>query len=328
MKSIFKKTQVLLLAFTAFFAFSCSDDDDGGDPPATLNIVETAQATADLSSLVAALQAADGDLVTTLSGNTNYTVLAPTNAAFATFLSENNFASLDAVPTDILAQILLNHVIEGKIRSAALTSTGAGYAKTLSSGPDDSTLSIYFNTSDGVQFNGSSTVSTADVDATNGIVHIVDEVIARPNIVTFATADPNFSVLVSALTRSDVADQNYVSTLAGTDSSPFTVFAPTDTAFTDLLAELGAGELSDIDTATLVATLNHHVVAGANVQSGQIMDGMTVTTLGGDVTANTDPVSITDARSRVSTVIAADVQATNGVIHAVDKVILPPEASN
>ncbi|NER15987.1 fasciclin domain-containing protein [Spongiivirga citrea] len=328
MKSIFKKTQVLLLAFTAVFAFSCSDDDDGGDPPATLNIVETAQATADLSSLVAALQAADGDLVTTLSGSTNYTVLAPTNAAFSTFLSENNFASLGDVPTDVLAQILLNHVIEGKIRSAVLTSNGAGYTNTLSTGPNDTNLSIYYNTSEGVKFNGISTVSTADVDASNGIVHIVDKVIARPNIVTFATADPNFSVLVSALTRSDVADQNYVTTLAGTTNSPFTVFAPIDTAFTDLLGELGVSELSDIDTATLVATLNHHVVAGANVQSGQIMDGMTVATLGGDVTANIDPVSITDARSRVSNVIAADVQATNGVIHAVDKVILPPAPSN
>jgi len=117
---------------------------------------------------------------------------------------------------------------------------------------------------------------------------------------------------------------NYVELLSGTDAAPFTVFAPTDTAFVDLLGELDAASLADIDESTLNATLSYHAVVGANVRSTALTDNMTVTTAGGDITANvTGGATLTDANGRVSNIIAVDVQATNGVIHAIDKVILP-----
>jgi len=164
----------------------------------------------------------------------------------------------------------------------------------------------------------------------NGIVHLVDAVIGLPTVVTFATADAgNFSNLVAALTATGQPD--FVSTLStanGTDPAPFTVFAPTDQAFADLLTELGATGLGDIDSATLTATLNHHVVAGANVVSGMLTDNMTISTLGGDITANvTGGATLTDANDRVSNIVAVDVQASNGIIHVIDKVILPPLGS-
>ena len=137
-------------------------------------------------------------------------------------------------------------------------------------------------------FNGISTVTTPDVEATNGIVHIIDEVIALPTVVTFATADPTFDTLEAALTRSDLTF-DYVATLStanGTGLAPFTLFAPTNDAFGDLLTELNVAALADIDEPTLKATLDHHAVAGANVLSTALMDNMTVTTLGGDITAN------------------------------------------
>ncbi|SNR37557.1 fasciclin domain-containing protein, partial [Lutibacter flavus] len=115
-----------------------------------------------------------------------------------------------------------------------------------------------------------------------------------------------------------------LSTANGSDPAPFTVFAPTNDAFGDLLTELNVAVLDDIDEATLTATLNHHVVGGANVVAAQLSDNMTITTLGGDITANVSGgASLTDANGRVSSIIAVDVQTANGVIHVIDKVVLP-----
>jgi uncharacterized surface protein with fasciclin (FAS1) repeats len=141
--------------------------------------------------------------------------------------------------------------------------------------------------------------------------------------VTFATADPTFETLVAALTREDQPD--FVGTLStpnGTSPAPFTVFAPTNDAFADLLDELSLGSLDDIDTATLTATLNYHVIAEANVRADDLVSGP-VTTLGGDIEIDADNGTITDANGRVINIIVTDVQAANGVVHVVSRVILP-----
>ena len=108
--------------------------------------------TPNLTSLVAALSAADGDLVTVLQGDGPFTVLAPTNDAFAAFLSANGFNTLEDVPTDVLTQILLNHVIMANVVANDLITSGAGYTNTLATGPNNNAMSLYFNTSDGVTF--------------------------------------------------------------------------------------------------------------------------------------------------------------------------------
>lgn len=274
----------------------------------------------DYSSLLAALEATG--LTSTFTGTDDYTVFAPNDAAFAAFLSDNNFASLDEVPVDLLTQVLLNHVQMGEIMSADLTT---GYIPSMAVwGASEEPLSMYINTDDGVMINGVASVTSADNEVDNGIIHAVDAVIGLPNITTFATADPNFDILVQALTRED--SFTFVETLMmSEDPAPFTVFAPINDAFVDLLDELELGALGDIPTETLEATLAYHVVTGANVRSGDLTDDMDVTTLeGGDFTVNLgDNVTITDENERTATVIATDVQATNGVIHALDTVLLP-----
>jgi uncharacterized surface protein with fasciclin (FAS1) repeats len=159
----------------------------------------------------------------------------------------------------------------------------------------------------------------------NGTIHAVNAVIGLPTVVTFAAADPNFSILVTALTRSDLTFDflGTLSTANGTAPAPFTIFAPTNDAFVDLLAELNVASLDDIDEPTLKGTLEMHAVAGANVLAAGLSDGMTIGTLGGNITANiTNGATLTDANNRVSAIIATDVQASNGVIHAIDKVLL------
>jgi len=326
MKIISKISKITPILVLAMLLLSCSDDDVNTQQE--FNIVETALASPNLSNLVAALQAADGNLVNVLSGEGPFTVLAPTNEAFATFLSDNGFASLSEVPTDVLSQIILNHVISGNVNSTDLISAGSGYANTSATGPGNNNLSLYFNTTNGVRFNGVSSVTNADIMATNGTIHIVDAVIGLPTVVDFALANPALSNLVAALQSADSQSPspNLIGTLSGNGS--FTVFAPTNTAFGNLLLELdpsGNTTLGDIPPSTVEAVLTYHVV-GTNVTSSQLTSG-TVSTLGGNVTVNATNFTITDSNDRVSGIITSlvDIQAINGVVHAIDKVILPPQ---
>ena len=309
---------IALFLFISIFS-SCSNNDD--DTTIKTNTILDVAVNNNLSSLVAAVTKAE--LVATLSSAGPFTVLAPTNEAFAAFLEEKGFNSLNEVPKDVITQILLNHVIDGSLKSTDLTT---GYANTKAiSAASDTPMSIHIDTDGGVTFNGTSQVSIPNVSADNGTVHVVDKVVDLPTIVTFATADANFSILVEALTRE--ASYNYVEILStpnGTEPAPFTVFAPVNSAFVSLLDELDLTALSEVPTATLTSTLNTHVVASANVLASSLSDNMPISTLGGGLTVNlsTEEATLTDSGSRVSKIIATDVQANNGVIHAIDKVVL------
>ncbi|HSP40022.1 MAG TPA: fasciclin domain-containing protein [Gillisia sp.] len=318
MKTLFKN--YVLIAFLSLGLVACSNDDEGDVMEATNTIADFVENNPDYSSLNAALIAAD--LKATFAGSTEFTVFAPNNAAFNTFLSENGFANLAAVPKEVLTQVLLNHVQEGVIMSSALST---GYIESMSTaGPDGENLSMYINTTGGVTINGVASVTTPNVEVDNGVIHAVDAVIGLPDIVTFATADPTFETLVDALTREEEFD--FVDILMTQGSpAPFTVFAPTNAAFQSLLNDLEMSSLNDIPTDVLAAALSYHVVTGANVRSSDITNNMMVTTFeGGSFTiTTTGGVKITDENGRVTNVVAVDVQATNGVIHVIDKVLLP-----
>lgn len=320
LKSLKKFTFILVLIM---IISSCSDDNDDTIVPEALNIVETAQSVTDLSILVDAVIQAG--LVDALTADGDKTVLAPTNAAFTAFLAEKGFNSLSEVPNDVLTQILLNHVIAGSNISSTSLAGNTGYANTLADGPNSSKLSIYYDGTNGVSFNGGATVVIPDVEATNGIVHVVDEVIDLPTIATFATSNTALSILVDALAYADTGEPTvpYIETVSNITAGPFTVFAPTNDAFASLLTELKVNALTDIPTSTVNAVLLQHIV-NANVQSGQLTSG-TVTTLGGDITSDITAFTLTDANNRMSNIVTSlvDIQGINGVVHVIDKVILP-----
>ena len=301
----------LFLAIGAmFFVTSCKDDAED-----VTTLYNTLQKTPELSSLLAAVDRAG--LASVLNDpEASLTVFAPTNAAFATLL---NGAALESVPVDDLKNILLNHVVSGVVKSTDLTT---GYVPSLLTF-NNSTIpvNLYVNLASGVVINDA-TVTTADVEADNGVAHIVNKVIVPATVVNHALNNPAFSSLVAALTRSDLG-VDYVTLLSG--AGPFTVFAPTNDAFAALLTELGGIGLNDIPTATLNAVLQYHVVNGANVRASTLVDEQVVTTFGGgtfkiDLTTG---AQIVDAQNRVSNIIITDVQGTNGVVHAIDKVLLP-----
>lgn len=323
-----KKETLLKSAVALMFAVvtlsSCSDDDSNGSTDNN-TIADLVDDNANLSILEDALDRAG--LTATLDGSTNYTVFAPTNQAFTAFLQANGYANLNAVPVATLKEILLNHVIEGKVVSSGINT---GYVKTLAKGSASSsnTISMFINTASGVVINGGAsnkgaTVTDADVMASNGVVHIVGNVIALPTVTSHAIANPNFSILVQALTREDQPD--FAGILSGSANAPFTVFAPTNDAFASLLTELDLSGLAAVPQATLENVLKYHVVAGQNVLAASLTDNMMVPTFqGSSFTVNLEGgASITDGNARVSNVVATDVQASNGVIHAINKVLLP-----
>lgn len=326
MKKMTKFKNAACIALMVLFLASCNNDDDATVVVPEPTIVDIAVSNPEFSILVQALTKAN--LVATLDGDGPFTVFAPTNDAFNDFLEANNYNSLDDVPTATLTQILLNHVVSGENLSSSLST---GYVKTLGKGNASATntLSMFINTTNGVILNGGTanagaTVTTADIEASNGVIHIVDGVIGLPTIVNHAIANPSFGILVQALTRNDQPD--FAGILSGTENSPFTVFAPTNDAFVGLLAELELSSLADVPQSVLENTLKYHVVTGANVLSTSLMNNQSVPTFQGDAFTVELPSSgpqIRDINNRVSLIIATDVQASNGVVHALNKVILP-----
>lgn len=321
------KSVILFLAI--FYSLVSCNLDDGNDSLLVpdSNIVDLAVATPNLSTLVAALQRAN--LVSTLEGSGPFTILAPDNDAFDNYLSSSGFANVDNIPIADLTQILLNHVIVGNLDSAPLINIGSSYLETSANGPTENTkLALYFEADTDIVFNGVSTIQQADIVASNGIIHTVDAVITLPTIETFVSADSNLEDLETALDLiSPVSD--IPSLLAGSTSGPFTIFAPLNQAFDDLLATNDDWDfLSDIDENLLASVLAHHALNG-NVRISDISSGQTNETLEGDnitfsiVAGN---IGITDGTGNNDIDVDSafnTIQTTNGVIHVINKVMIP-----
>jgi transforming growth factor-beta-induced protein len=283
------------------------------------DIADHAIANPNLTTLVTALGQAG--LVGAVQGPGPLTVLAPDNAAFSTFLDG---ANPEDVEVEALTNILLNHVLDGSITASMLLEMEEGYTTTSATNADEDALTLYFDATDGVTFNGISSVTNADVVATNGVIHTVDAVIGLPTIATFATANPALSGLVAAIVRAD--EGNNVINWLPAISNPellFTVFAPADPAFDVLLEDLGADNLGQVDPAAVSGLLTLHVVNDANVRSTDLGGlGGVIPTIGGNLSL--DGVVITDGDGNVINILApnlVDIQAINGVVHAVDYVI-------
>ena len=304
--------KLLLVAISATLLAACGGDDEPVAQPK--NIVETAQADSRFSILVEAVVAAD--LATTLSSPGPLTVFAPTNDAFAALLAELGVTK-DQLLADkaLLTAVLTYHVLPAKVLRAdvpagkAITTVQGGIFKVDAVGGD---LVI----TDGR--NRTAKITATNLETSNGVIHVVDKVIlpADKNVVQTAQALPDFSILVDA-----VVAANLQGTLSG--SGPFTVFAPTNAAFAALLAELGVTKdelLADVPLLTRVLT--YHVVSG-RVLKADVPVGAAIPTVEGGTFTIDAGLAITDQSARQSAIVGTDVLASNGVIHVVDRVLLP-----
>ena len=293
-------------------------------PAELMDIVDTAVGAGSFGTLVAAVQAAG--LVDTLKGEGPFTVFAPTEEAFAA-LPAGTLESLLADPSGQLTQILLYHVVPGKVMAGDVTD---GLEAATAQGGN-----VTFAVADGkVTINGATIVAT-DIEASNGVIHVIDAVILPPadeagaeateeaveeaaapagNIAEVAAAAGGFTTLLAAVEAAGLVDD-----LSG--EGPFTVFAPTDEAFAALPAGTVDALLAD-PAGDLTQILLYHVVPG-QVMAADVSDGLEADTLqGGKV-----KFSVVDGVVKINeaTVVATDIAATNGVIHVIDAVILPAE---
>ena len=286
-----------------------------------LDVVQRATVTSNLSTLTTAVGAAG--LADALKGDGPFTVFAPVDSAFADY----NVEALTG-NQDLLTRVLEYHAIAGQ----AITSDQ------LSSGESPQTLeggTITIGVNDGVSLNDRVAVTTTDIEVRNGVVHLLDDVLLRrTNVVQRALVTPNFSILADLVSQAGLADD-----LSNEDGT-FTVFAPTNDAFLAALDDNDNGEIDDGEVPSNAADLLQYHVANSvfyaadeptSPSGAMIPEGDTdVSTLeGSNLLVRRDGSSVTlNPENEASSVIAPDVDVTNGVIHGIDTVLSIPSSAN
>lgn len=290
------------------------DTIDPADPAGDLvDIIATAEAAGDFTQLLAALESAG--LRETLANADNInTVFAPTDSAFEALGADAVTALL--ADTDALSNTLLYHVLAGSNDAAALTALAGTSIMTLNG--SDVALTL-----DGDQLKiNNATVTTADIAASNGVIHVIDMVLTPPDpdtapvssIAQIISEDPQFSTLLTAVSIAGLAE-----TLAA--NGTFTLFAPTNDAFSAIGDESLNVLLADPDA--LRDVLLNHVVDGTAIDSIAAIaaDGTSITSAAG--LPLTVALDMDDLRINGASVVQADIVATNGIVHAIDAVLLP-----
>jgi uncharacterized surface protein with fasciclin (FAS1) repeats len=271
--------------------------------------VDTAIAAGKFKTLAAALTAAD--LVNTLKGPGPFTVFAPTDDAFAKLPAGTVDTLVKPENKAALANILTYHVVAGNVKAADVVKLK--YAQTVQGGD----VKIAVSGSE-VTLNGGVKVIQTDIVCTNGVIHVIDAVLATPpaDVIETAKAAGSFSTLLAAVDAAELT-----ATLKG--KGPFTIFAPTNAAFAALPAGTVDNLLKPENKTQLQNVLKYHVVAG-KVRSDKVVTLTTTPTLlpMKDVTIKVDGGNVfLNGDTKVS---AVDVDSSNGVIHVIDKVLLPP----
>jgi uncharacterized surface protein with fasciclin (FAS1) repeats len=280
-----------------------------------IDIVDTAVADGRFTTLVAAVEAAA--LVDTLKSEGPFTVFAPTDDAFAA-LPEGTVESL-LLPENkqALTDILLYHVVSGKVMAADVVELESA---TTVLGKD-----VAVKVEDGKVFINEAEVIITDIETSNGVIHVIESVILPPSeddammektIVEIAVADGRFNTLVAAVTAAELVD-----TLNG--EGPLTVFAPTDDAFAALPEGTVENLLLPENKQALTDILLYHVVSG-KVMAADVVDLESApTVLGQDITIRVEDGNV--FLNDTVQVIITDIEASNGVIHVIDAVLLPPQ---
>jgi uncharacterized surface protein with fasciclin (FAS1) repeats len=310
------KNKLITLALVSTLGLvGCGSDND----PAPLDIVETAQADDRFETLVAAVVQAD--LVGTLQGDGPFTVFAPTDDAFASYLQANDLTAQELLNSSSLGDILTYHVLFGEVLSGAAISV-AGSSDNLVETVNTADLALSLTGSD--LYVNTSKVIVTDVQASNGVIHAIDKVLVPPTANALSDDTKTITELVTALSTAsspeftELYDAVVAADLATTldSAGPFTVFAPTDAAF-------NAIDTSGLTTAELKEILLQHVVSG-NVDSvmAYALNGSDVTTA--NTAGSKVSVLVQDGKLTIegAEVVITDVQASNGVIHVISSVIV------
>ena len=249
----------------------------------------------------------------------NLTVFAPTDDAFRA-AGFRTVADIAKAPVEVLKSILLYHVVGDEVFATEIPQAANTPVSSLNGQP------LYVTrTSAGNVFVNGVKVIIADIDCSNGVIHVVDRVLipAPGNIVALASGNPNLSFLVAAVIRAGATGTDVAAILSS--DGPFTVFAPTNQAFA--AAGLTSVEvINNADPAFLLNVLAYHVIAGARVFSSDLVDGADVPTFQGgtlEISLGSGARVKGNANATASNITITDLLATNGVVHVIDQVLLP-----
>ena len=318
----FRPNWLLAISLGTFITVASSSCSKDNPTPPSNKITDKVVADPSLSLLEKAVVKAG--LATTLSGAGPFTVFAPNDSAFSA--SGLGAADIDATSADDLKKILLYHTLGSKVMAAGVPAGPNAKVLTINVPPVAADSIFVTKNAAGVFVNGIQ-VTTADVAADNGVIHVMSRVLLPPtgNIVATAQAnvggDTGLDSLVTAIVRADAAAPGLITLL---NSNILTVFAPTNKAFRDLLTALNLSKVADIPIATLQDVLGYHVRAGRAFSSdltagplAMFASGNTTVSLssGATIKGNGNPAP--------SNIIATNIMATNGVVHLIDRVLLP-----
>jgi uncharacterized surface protein with fasciclin (FAS1) repeats len=313
----FSKLAGLLLLAGILFT-SCKKNNTG--PGREKTIYGTISCDPQYSFLTAAINKAGlVDALNKSGGKTTLlTLFAPTNDAFKA-AGFNSPSDLAAVPDSTLQAILLYHVIGSKVEAADIPQADNTAVTTLNGQP----VYVTRTSSNKVFVNGVS-VTKANIECTNGVIHQVNRVLlpATGTIVQTAIGNSNLSLLVAAVLRASQGTTNVADVLSG--AGPFTVFAPTNQAFINA-GFADANAINAADPNTLTTILTYHVIAG-RIFSSDLTDGEMPATVNGEtVTISLSSGATVKGKSNTtaSNIIATDIVTTNGVVHVIDQVLLP-----
>lgn len=305
----------MIAGTVALFGFSSCQDDEGPLIPEQ-TVVEIAAEDPDFNTLVSALE--EADLTNTLSGAGPFTVFAPTDAAFGSFLIENDLTAEELLANPALNDILTYHVVSGLRLSSDLE---AGAVSSL----EGTNFYISEDPTGNFWINGSAQITEADIRASNGVIHTLDGVMVTPTqsigeiaVAASEASNPQFTQLVAALSRVDLVDA-----VSGGSSDNLTVFAPTDAAFEQLFEDLGVSGLEEVSDENLTSILLYHVVPARAFSQDLRQDASLPTLLEGEnLTVDLANLQINESGLVPN---ALNIHGVNGVIHAIDRVLIPSE---
>ena len=321
--TINRRTLGLLTASLFGFALTftaCKDDENPNTLPTTGNVAQFIGSN-NFALFNAAVNRAG--LAATLAGTGPFTVFAPSDDAFRA-AGFADAAAINAAPVERIQQIIQYHIVGASLPASAITVGQTAQPTSLTTAASDNIVYINKTSAGAVSVNGAR-VQQADGQATNGVIHAIDRVLLPPvgNVLRVAQADTSLSLLVAAAGRGGA-----IVTSALSGPVPVTVFAPTNAAF----RAAGFPDTTAINAAeatTLAGILTNHVVPNARAYSPTLTNGATVSAAGGGsltVTVGTsNMLSVTSKGNgtTASNIIAPDINATNGVIHKIDRVLLP-----
>lgn len=257
------------------------------------------------------------------------TFFVPGDLGVQAYFDEQQITSFAEMDTQTLDNLLRNHFLdELRVSSTFKNEYLVTGAKETLTG-NQLAINAYMNTSLGLILNGNATIGVPNIIATNGVLHVLDQVLTLPSVADFIQADPELSSFSEALNMDNQASEDYIARLneiTATSEAPFTVFGPNDEAFANVLLELFPEQdasLEDIDPQVLTAILNLHLVINQEYHIEELPNG-SISTLGGTIQVSPEQTLI-DANGREANFLTTNHQAINGVLHTIDTVLLPQQ---